>query len=51
MLLGIDEYPFHQITQPFAAAPTSDQHWTDGHDVCVSDVGGTVRVYPPNGGS
>jgi hypothetical protein len=54
MLLGIDEYPYHQITQPFAAVATSDAQWTDGHYVCFADAAGTVcvassvRLYPNN---
>ena len=42
MLLGIDEYPFHQIAQPFAATATSDAQWNDGHYFCVSDAEGKV---------
>ncbi|HEY3005749.1 MAG TPA: hypothetical protein VGJ44_25610 [Kribbellaceae bacterium] len=54
MLLGIDEYPFHQITQPFAAVGTSDAAWNDGHYVCFADAAGSVcvassvRLYPNN---
>ena len=54
MLLGIDEYPFHQIAQPFAAAATSDAQWNDGHYICVSDAEGkvcfaaTLRLYHNN---
>jgi hypothetical protein len=54
VLLGIDEYPFHQITQPFAATASSDAQWNDGHYVCACDAAGTVslaaslRLYPNN---
>ena len=54
MLLGIDEYPFHQIAQPFAATATSDAQWNDGHYFCVSDAEGkvclaaTLRLYHNN---
>jgi hypothetical protein len=54
VLLGIDEYPFHQIAQPFAAAATSDAQWNDGHYICACDAGGrvslaaSVRLYPNN---
>ena len=54
MLLGIDEYPFHQIAQPFAATATSDAQWNDGHYICVSDAEGkvcfaaTLRLYHNN---
>jgi len=54
MLLGIDEYPFHQITAPFAATATSDAQWNDGHYLCFADAAGTVgaatslRLYPNN---
>jgi hypothetical protein len=44
MLLGIDEYPFHQLTQPFAGVGTSDSQWNDGHYVCVSDAAGAVSL-------
>ena len=35
MLLGMDEYPYHQITDTFAAVAGSDPQWNDGHYVCV----------------
>ena len=44
MLLGIDEYPFHQTTQTFAAVAGSDPSWNDGHYVCAADQAGTVFV-------
>lgn len=54
MLLGIDEYPFHQTALPFAATATSDAQWNDGHYICFADAAGTVcvaaslRLYPNN---
>ena len=33
MLLGMDEYPYHQITNTFAAVSGSDPQWNDGHYV------------------
>ncbi len=54
MLLGIDEFPFHQITESFAGVAGSDPQWNDGHYVCLSDVAGnvsltsTVRLYSNN---
>ena len=44
MLLGMDEYPFHQVTQTFAAVAGSDPQWNDGHYVCVADQGGKVAL-------
>ena len=44
MLLGMDEYPFHQITETFAAVAGSDQSWNDGHYVCAADQAGTVAL-------
>ena len=54
MLLGMDEYPFHQVTQTFAAVAGSDPQWNDGHYVCVGDQDGkvaltsNVRLYQNN---
>ena len=54
MLLGIDEYPFHQVTDTFAAVAGSDPSWNDGHYVCAADQAGTVaftsnvRLYANN---
>jgi len=54
VLLSVDEYPYHQIAQPFAATATSDAQWSDGHYVCVCDADGAVclaaslRLYPNN---
>ena len=54
VLLGIDEYPFHQITETFAAVGGSDPSWNDGHYVCGADQAGTVaftsnvRLYANN---
>ncbi len=54
MLLGMDEYPYHQITNTFAAVAGSDPQWNDGHYVCRGDDGGqvcftsNVRLYQNN---
>ncbi len=54
MLLGIDEYPFHQISATFAGGAHSDPSWNDGHYVCGADDAGdvcftsNVRLYPSN---
>ena len=54
MLLGLDEYPFHQVTDTFASVAGSDPSWNDGHYVCVADQGGrialtsNVRLYANN---
>ena len=54
MLLGVDEYPFHQFADTFAAVVTSDPMWNDGHYICAADQAGTValtsnlRLYPNN---
>jgi hypothetical protein len=44
VLLGIDEFPFHQTTETFAAVAGSDPSWNDGHYVCVADQAGTVAL-------
>lgn len=54
MLTPFDEYPFHQVTAPFGTVATSDQHWNDGHYICLCDNAGqvslcsTVRFYQNN---
>jgi hypothetical protein len=54
VLLGFDEYPFHQTTDTFAAVAGSDPSWNDGHYVCAADRAGTVaftsnvRLYANN---
>jgi hypothetical protein len=54
MLLGIDEYPYHQFTNTFAAVAGSDPQWNDGHYVTLCDAEGTVcltsnvRLYQNN---
>lgn len=54
MLLGLDEYPFHQTTNTFASVAGSDPSWNDGHYVCAADRTGTVaftsnvRLYANN---
>jgi hypothetical protein len=54
VLLGIDEYPFHQITDTFAAVAGGDPSWHDGHYVCAADQAGNVaftsnvRLYANN---
>jgi hypothetical protein len=44
MLLKVDEYPFHQFADTFAAALTSDPMWNDGHYVCAANQAGTVAL-------
>ncbi|HET9078446.1 MAG TPA: hypothetical protein VFN68_16035 [Acidimicrobiales bacterium] len=44
MLLGMDEYPYHQITETFAGVAGSDPQWNDGHYICVADQAGTVSL-------
>lgn len=52
MLLGMDEYPYHQITSTFAGVAGTDPAWNDGHYICLSDMAGeiglasTLRLYP-----
>jgi hypothetical protein len=54
MLLGLDEFPFHQVTDTFAAVAGSDPSWNDGHYICAADQSGTVaftsnvRLYANN---
>ena len=54
MLLGIDEHPYHQITDTFAAVAGSDPQWNDGHYITLCDSAGTVcltsnvRLYQNN---
>lgn len=54
MLIGLDEFPFHQIAESFAGAASGDPSWNDGHYVCVADHAGRVsltsslRLYPNN---
>ena len=54
MLLRADEYPYHQITDTFAAVQGSDPQWNDGHYVCFCDDEGlvaltsNVRLYQNN---
>lgn len=54
MLIGLDEYPFHQVTNTFGSAASSDPAWNDGHYVCAANRAGTValtsnvRLYPNN---
>lgn len=50
----MDEYPFHQFTNTFAAVTGSDPSWNDGHYVCAADQAGQVaftsnlRLYSNN---
>jgi hypothetical protein len=50
----MDEYPFHQFTDTFAAVAGSDPMWNDGHYVCAADQAGQVaftsnlRLYANN---
>ena len=54
MLIGLDEFPFHQIVESFAGAATGDPSWNDGHYFGVTDHAGNVsltaslRLYPNN---
>jgi hypothetical protein len=54
VLLHLDEYPFHQVTDTFAAVAGSDPSWNDGHYVCAADQAGrvaftsNVRLYANN---
>jgi len=54
MLIGLDEYPLHQLTQSFAGVAGSDPQWNDGHYVCMCDTDGNVcltsnvRLYQNN---
>ena len=54
MLLGMDEYPYHQITSTFAGVAGTDPAWNDGHYICLSDMAGevglasTLRLYQNN---
>ncbi|MDE3204542.1 MAG: hypothetical protein KGQ66_09995 [Acidobacteriota bacterium] len=44
MLLDMDEFPYHQITQTFAGVGGSDPQWNDGHYICACDEAGTVAL-------
>jgi len=44
VLLGMDEFPYHQITETFAGVAGSDPQWNDGHYVCVCDGAGAVAL-------
>jgi hypothetical protein len=44
VLLGIDEYPFHQIIDTFASVAGTDPSWSDGHYICAADQAGTVAL-------
>jgi len=54
VLLGMDEYPYHQITATFAGVGGTDPAWNDGHYLCLSDAAGevslasTLRLYQNN---
>lgn len=54
MLLGMDEYPYHQIASTFAGVAGTDPAWNDGHYICLSDMAGeiglasTLRLYQNN---
>ena len=54
MLLRMDEFPYHQITDTFAAVAGSDPQWNDGHYICACDEAGevaltsNVRLYQNN---
>jgi len=44
VLLGMDEYPYHQITATFAGVGGTDPAWNDGHYLCLSDMAGEVAL-------
>lgn len=44
VLLGLDEFPFHQTTDTFASVAGTDPSWNDGHYVCAADQAGTVAL-------
>jgi len=44
VLVRMDEFPYHQITQTFAGVGGSDPMWNDGHYVCAADQAGTVAL-------
>ena len=54
MLIGMDEYPYHQITSTFAGVAGTDPAWNDGHYICLSDMAGQIglasslRLYQNN---
>jgi hypothetical protein len=54
VLLGIDEFPFHQTPDTFAAVAGTDPSWSDGHYICAADQAGrialtsNVRLYQNN---
>lgn len=49
MLIGLDEYPFHQIAESFAGAATGDPSWNDGHYFGVTDHAGKVSLTARRG--
>jgi hypothetical protein len=44
VLVAMDEFPYHQITETFAGVATSDPQWNDGHYICAADQAGTVSL-------
>ncbi len=42
MLIGMDEYPYHQITSTFAGVAGTEPAWSDGHYICLSDMVGEI---------
>ena len=44
VLLGMDEYPYHQITSTFAGVAGTDPAWNDGHYICLSDMVGEIGL-------
>jgi hypothetical protein len=44
VLIGMDEFPYHQITDTFAAVAGSDPQWNDGHYLCAADEDGQVAL-------
>ncbi len=54
MLSKTDEFPLHQTPDTFASILSGDQHWNNGHYICLCDTDGevqlvsTVRTYQNN---
>jgi hypothetical protein len=44
VLMGMDEYPYHQITATFAGVAGTDPAWNDGHYICLSELAGAVGL-------
>ena len=44
MLSKTDEFPLHQTPDTFAAILSGDQHWNNGHYICLCDSDGEVQL-------